>query len=63
MKEGIEFGIWSGNLVFVSVGAKLVSVHAHHGDLDWSCEVEVVVAQVISRGLELLLVHASGVIN
>ena len=34
-------------LVLLSVGADLVSVHAHHGDLDGAREVEVVVAQVI----------------
>ena len=51
------------NLVFLGVGADLVSVHAHHGDLDGAHEVEVVVAQVVGRSFEVILVEGAGVVG
>ena len=43
------------DLVLLSISSDLVGIHADHGDLDWACEVEVVVAQVIAAGLKLVL--------
>ena len=63
MKESIESSVRLLNLVLLDIGAELVSIHAHHGNLDWTSEVEIVVAEMIGRSLKLLLVHASGVIN
>jgi hypothetical protein len=50
-------------LVLLGVGTDLVGVHAHHGDLDRTSKVEVVVAQVIGRCLEILLVQCRGVVG
>jgi hypothetical protein len=51
------------NFVFLGVGADLVGVHAHHGDLDGAHEVEVVVAQVVGRSFEVILVEGAGVVG
>ncbi len=40
-----------------------MSIHANHGDFNGASEVEVVVAQVIGRGLELILCHTSCVVH
>ncbi len=50
------------DLILLSVGADLFSIHADHGDLDWAHNVEVVVAQVIGWGLELILRHTSWIL-
>jgi hypothetical protein len=50
-------------LVLLGISADLVSVHAYHGDLNRASKVEVVVAQVIGRGLELILGHTSCVVH
>jgi hypothetical protein len=49
-----ETGIWL-YLVFMCVGADLMGVHADHGDLDWTFDVKVIVAQVVSRSFEVIL--------
>lgn len=41
------------NLVLLSIFSNLVRVHADHGHLDGALEIEIVVAQVVGRGLEL----------
>ena len=63
MKESIESSVRLLNLVLLDIGAELVSIHAHHGNLDWTSEVEIVVAEMIGRSLKLLLVHSCGVID
>ena len=40
-----------------------MSVHANHGDFDWARKVEIVIAQVIGRGLELILSQRSRVVD
>ncbi len=45
-------------LVLLSVGSYLVSVHADHGNLDRAAKVEVVVAQVVGGGLKAILRHS-----
>jgi hypothetical protein len=51
------------NLVLLGVGADLVRVHADHGDLDGAHEVEVVVAQVVGRSFEVILVEGAGIVG
>ena len=38
-------------------------IHANHGYLDGASKVEVVVAQVIGRGLKLILSHRGCIVN
>ncbi len=40
-----------------------MSIHANHGDFDGASEVEIVVAQVIGRFLELILGQTSSIVN
>ncbi len=56
-----EVWIWL-NLVFLSVVTDLVGVHANHRDLDGTHEVEVVVAEMIGRSLEVNLIKAAGIV-
>jgi hypothetical protein len=63
VKGGTEIVIRLLDLVLLGIGAELVSVHAHHWNLDRAGKVEVVVAEMIGRSLKLLLVHAGGVID
>lgn len=51
------------NLVLLCIGADFVGVHAHHGDLDRACEVEIVVAQVIGCCFEIRLIQGARVIG
>jgi hypothetical protein len=51
------------DVVFLGISADLVSVHAYHGDLNRASKVEVVVAQVIGRGLKLILGHISCIVH
>ena len=50
-------------LVLLRVGRDLVSVHAHHGHLDWASKVVIVVTEMVCGGLKLILADARGVIN
>ena len=50
-------------LVLLGIGANLMGVHAHHGNLDRACEVKVVVAQVVGGCFEVVLVKGTCVIG
>lgn len=51
------------DFVRMNVVGDLVSVHAHSWDLDWTCETNVVVAQVIGSMFNLILGEISAVMN
>ena len=41
----------------------LEGVHAAGGFLYWTCEVKVIVAEVVSRGLNLVLGQGTGIVD
>ena len=49
--------------ILVAVVAHFVSVHADHGDLDWTCEIEVIEAQMIGCLLDLNLCQATCIVT
>lgn len=51
------------DLVLLGIGSDLVGIHADHGYLDGTGEVEVVVAQVIGARLEVILVKLRRVVG
>ena len=50
-------------LVLLGVGRDFVGVHAHHGHLDRTSEVEIVVAQVICTCLKLVLAYRRSIVG
>ena len=62
VEEASHLIVWQ-NLVLLSVCADLVGVHANHGNLDWACKVEVVVAKVIGGSFKVILIQGGCVIG
>ena len=63
MEEASHVFVGLSNLVLLCVGADFVGVHAHHGDLDRACEVEIVVAQMVGSSFEIRLIQGARVIG
>ena len=64
MKEIIQVAVFvSRDLVINREVRYLLGIHARSWDLDWSCKVEVVVAQVVGRGLNLVIGESSRVVH
>lgn len=57
-----ERGIGLLDSVFVAIVAHPVGIHAHHRNFDWSSEIEVVEAQMVSRLLDLQLRQGTGIV-
>lgn len=62
MKSVAQVFIWCA-LVLLGIHSDLVGIHTDHGDLDWTSKVVVIVAQMISGGLDLILSQTCRVVK